>query len=375
MRPVVISFVLMLVSASLVHGQVQSTKAVPIRPRPAVAPAAPPVAAPVPPAEEKKADDKSGDKAGEKPGDKAMAVAPVISPLDVEVLFTDGSLVKVTLLDTKVEIVTRYGKLQVPLSEVRRIELGVRYPEGALQKIQDAIARLSDPDYKKREAASKELAAFGELAYPLIKRVAATSNSPEAVKRAKALVQEMRDKIPEEKLALRDQDVITTYDFAIAGHIEAPSFKARSPLLGEVDVKLIQARTLRWFGTTNEVKVSVDSAKYGMRNEMWLDSNVEISGDKIQIEAKGTVDLMPQSPGQIVAGPEGNQQNGVFRGNGARFGVPGALIAKIGNGQPFLVGSKYDGSPKGEGKLMFRIEPSPWGQMSGSFELTIVTGR
>lgn len=369
MRPVVISFGLMLASAAFVHGQVVSRTAV-FRPRPA----APPQATPAAPTDEKKADDKS-DKAGDKPGDKTAPAAPVISPLDVEVLFTDGSLVKVTLLDTKVDIATRYGKLQVPLSEVRRIELGVRYPDGAMQKIQDAITRLSDSDYKKREAASKELATFGELAYPLIKRVAATSTSPETVKRAKALADEMRGKISEEKLALKEQDTVTTYDFAIAGRIEAPLFKARSPLLGDVDVKLIQARTIRWVGSSSEVKVSVDGARYGMRNEVWMDSGVEISGDKIQIEAKGQVDLMPQSHGQIVAGPEGNQQNGVFRGNGSRFGVPGALIAKIGNGQPFQVGSKYDGSPKGEGKLMFRIEPSPWGQMSGSFELNIVTGR
>src|SRR5262249_32380763 len=107
----------------------------------------------------------------------------------VEVQFGDGSLVKLTLLDPKLDIATRYGKLSVPLNEIRRIELGVRYPEGALQKIQDAITRLGDADYKKREAASGELLAFRELAYPHVRRAAAMPGNAEAVKRAKALLE------------------------------------------------------------------------------------------------------------------------------------------------------------------------------------------
>jgi hypothetical protein len=371
MRNVAFSLVLLAVNASLVHGQVAvpTTRA---RPRPAAAPGAAPAAPPATAPDAKKADDKA-DKGSDK--EPVKSTAPVPSPLDVEVVFADGSLVKVVLLDTKVDIVTRYGKLQVPLSEVRRIELGVRYPEGSLQKIQDAITRLSDADYKKREAAQKELIDFGELAYPLVRRVAATSSNLEAAKRAKTIATAIRDKIPEEKQTLKDQDTITTYDFTISGHIDGPSFKARSPLLGDVDVKLIQARTIRWLGTTSEAKIKLDGARYGAQGETWLDTNIEVNGDKIQITAEGTVDLMPQNPNQIMAGPEGNRQNGVFRRGGTTFGVPGALVAKIGNGQPFLVGPKYEGTPKGDGKLMLKIDPSPWGQMSGAFDITIVTGK
>jgi hypothetical protein len=361
MRCAAISLMLLLVCNAIVVAQI----------KPVAVPLQPPVAAPPVKNPTEKAD-KPDEKAAEK--DKAPA-GPRPSPLDVEVIFADGSLVKLTLLDSKVEIDTRYGKLQVPLSEVRRIELGIRYPEGALLRIQNAITQLSDADYKKREAAQKELVNFGELAYPHVRRAAATSSSLEAVKRARATAEEIRTKVAEEKLALKDQDVVTTYDFAIAGHIEAPSFKARSPLLGEVDVKLIQARSIRWLGTTSEAKLTLDSLKYGTQQDTWMDTGVEVSGDKVQISASGMVDLMPQNPGQIMAGPDGNRQNGGFRNGGVRFGAPGALVAKIGNGQPFLVGAKYEGTPGGDGKLMLRIEPSPWGQISGSFEIKIVTGK
>src|SRR5262245_12326373 len=165
---------------------------------------------------------------------KTDEIAPSPGGAAVEVQFGDGSLVKLTLLDPKLDITTRYGKLAVPLTEVRRIELGVRYPEGALQKIQDAITRLGDADYKKREAASAELLAFRELAYPHVRRAAAMTGNAEAVKRAKALLEEFRSRLPEEKLALKDYDTVVTMDFPIAGQISAPTFKARSPLLGDV---------------------------------------------------------------------------------------------------------------------------------------------
>src|SRR5262249_22154395 len=160
--------------------------------------------------------------------------------------FGDGSLVKLTLLDPKVDITTRYGKLTVPLNEIRRIELGIRYPDGALQKIQDALAKLGDSDYKKREAASNDLLALRELAYPHVRRAAMATGNPEAVKRAKALLEELRSRLPEDKLALKDHDTVTTADFPIAGTINASVLKARSPLLGDVDVKLVQVRSVRW---------------------------------------------------------------------------------------------------------------------------------
>jgi hypothetical protein len=53
--------------------------------------------------------------------------------------------------------------------------------------------------------------------------------------------------------------------------------------------------------------------------------------------------------------------------------LSGALIARVGtNGEVFLVGDKYLGTPKESGKLYLRLAPSPWpGQASGSFSVKI----
>src|SRR5262245_53186315 len=234
---------------------------------------------------------------------KADEIPPALGGPQVEVQFGDGSLVKLTLLDPKLDIATRYGKLAVPFNEIRRIELGIRYPEGALQKIQDAIARLGDADYKKREAASGELLAFRELAYPHVRRAAAMTGNAEAVKRAKALLEEFRARLPEDKLALKDHDTVTTVDFPIAGQISAAVFKARSPLLGDVDVKLVQVRAIRWMGSTSEASLTLDASKHGVPQETWLDTGLDLNGEKVVIQATGTVDVMPNNPGQFMAGP------------------------------------------------------------------------
>ena len=41
-----------------------------------------------------------------------------------EVRFGDGSIVRMTLLQENLEVQTKYGKLNIPLSDVRRVEFG-----------------------------------------------------------------------------------------------------------------------------------------------------------------------------------------------------------------------------------------------------------
>ncbi len=338
-------------------------------------PAAPPVVGVDKPA------DKPATPASDKPAPPTPGTVPekepAPAPNSVEVTFADGSVVKLSLLESKLDVSTRFGKLSVPIGEIRKIEMGIRYPDGALQKIQTAIVQLGDPDFKKREAASNDLIAYRELAYPLVRRAVSEGNA-EAQKRAKAVLEDLRKRIPEDRLAMKELDTVTTADFPIAGHIEASAFKASSPLLGAVDVKLFQVRGIRWLGHSNEVTLTVDASKHGGPGENWFDTGLDMNGDRITVVATGTVDVMPNNPGQYMAGPDGlRQELGFGRGNGALVGQPGALIAKIGqSGQPFLIGSKHDSTPRSDGRLYLRLEPSPWRvAQTGNFSVKIVTGK
>src|SRR5262249_48382701 len=146
-----------------------------------------------------------------------------------ELRFADGSAVRMTMLEPSLNVTTRFGKLTVPWSEVRRIEFGLRYPDGVLNKIETAVTQLGSPDFKTREAAQAELLRQGELAYPHVVR-AGRDGTPEVMKRARAIAEQMREKIPEEKLHIKPFDSIQTSDFPITGRIEATVFRARSPV-------------------------------------------------------------------------------------------------------------------------------------------------
>src|SRR5262249_27330959 len=150
-------------------------------------------------------------------------------------------------------------------------------------------------------------------------------------------------------------------------------------LLGAVDVKLYQVRGIRWLGHSNEIQVTVDATKYGGPQEAWFDTGLDLNGDRLSVTATGTVDVMPNNPGQFMAGPDGLRQDLGFRpgANGVMVGQPGALIGKVGqSGQPFLIGSKHDSTPRGKGRLYMKLEPSPWRvNQTGNFTVKIVTGK
>jgi hypothetical protein len=194
----------------------------------APAPAAPPVRDDGP---------KSGDPG--KAADKAKAEPPVL-----EVRFTDGGVMKLTLREEKIELKTDYGKLLIPVAEVREIEFATRLPDADAKKIAAAIARLAKEDFQEREAATAELLKFGARAYPAL-LTAAKSDDPEVRKRAEELLSKVREAVPEEDLEVRPHDVVHTEHSKIAGKIEAASFKARTAQFGDVEMKLSDVRALR----------------------------------------------------------------------------------------------------------------------------------
>src|ERR1035438_5002785 len=72
-----------------------------------------------------------------------------------EVRFGDGSNVRMTLLQENLEVQTKYGKLLIPVSEIRRVEFGLHVPPEVNQQITQSIKRLASDVYKERDLASK----------------------------------------------------------------------------------------------------------------------------------------------------------------------------------------------------------------------------
>lgn len=327
-------------------------------------------------------------------------------PNTVEVRFADDSVVKMVLLDTGIEVKTRYGKLVVPVEEIRSIELGLRIPPETVKRLEAAVSRLGSPDYKQREAAGQELLALNELAYPSLQK-AAQSTDAEVARRAKEALKTLISTVPQEKLHLPRHDTIAALDFTMVGHIETTSLKARTPYFGETTLKLAEVRNMRWVGSDREARLTVDAGRYGGQKEVWMDTGLRLrTGMVIQILAGGQVDLrpLPGEAGSMVVGPDGRPRSsraaaelglpggaaggfGGAAGRGARGGVPatrpsplggsGALVGRIGeNGPTFVVGSQYQGAAMDEGKLYLRILASTYStESSGSYDVRVTTGR
>jgi hypothetical protein len=172
------------------------------------------------------------------------AAKAAVEPGAVEVHFNDGGILKLTLKDERIELITPYGKLLVPVADVRRIEFATRVPEADLKRVAAAIANLGSADFPVREAATAELLKLREKAYSALLRAAKDEN-PEVARRAEGLLEKIRDTVPEEQLETRPHDVIYTEHSKIAGRISEPALKANTTQFGELHVKLSDMRDLR----------------------------------------------------------------------------------------------------------------------------------
>jgi hypothetical protein len=188
------------------------------------------------------------DKDAPKPA-KATPAAPV------EVHFTDGSKLKLTLGDERIEVTTPYGKLRIPSADIHHIEFATRLSEDAAKQIEAAIADLGHTEFRRRQAASAMLLKLREKAYPAL-LAAAKDKDAEVARRAQRLVEKIREEVPEEQLVVRPHDVVYTADSKFTGRIEGASFKATTSQFGDVQVKLHDIRGLRSLAVPAEVEVA-----------------------------------------------------------------------------------------------------------------------
>lgn len=172
----------------------------------------------------------------------------------IEVKLTDDSVVKLTLLDSTIEFITPHGKLNIPVSEIRRVDLGLRIPDDVASVIRAAAADLGSPQFRKREEAMGVLLKHREKSYPALKE-AAKSSDAEVAKRAEELIEKLEAIVPKARLELPEHDVVHTDLSKIAGKIVTPTLRARSFTFGDVPLKLsdVAAMSVTGFKDKEEV--------------------------------------------------------------------------------------------------------------------------
>lgn len=325
----------------------------------------------------------------------------VVSPEpECECRFDDGSTMRLTVGTSAVTVQTKFGKMTVPLAEVRKMEMGFRYPEGVEGKVRAALADLASPDFRTRESAQKTLLGCGEYAVPLVK-AGVTSDVPEVADRCATVLKAITATLPDSKSDPVMEDVITTDEMVIRGRITSDSFKAKSKYFGETTVKLLDVRELRplvgrFIGT-----FPLDATKYAAAGwKTFFDTGLDVEkGQPIEITATGKIDLNAQNPKQTVVGPNGGNTQvpgpgmhhpdkrlgGGFPAMGGQapdyyefsLCATGALYGRIGeSGKLFKIGDSYKQAKAPEaGRLYLVIAPSAHGVAKGEFDVKVNLGR
>lgn len=155
----------------------------------------------------------------------------------MEVRFTDESVLKMQLRADQLTVQTDRGKVKVPFSAILRVELAPRIADETVKKIDAAIRNLGSTEFRKREEASAQLLKWCEKAYPALVRA---TNNPDAevVRRARALIAQIRTQVPSDRLVARKDDLVKTKTAKITGRIEETVLKANTLQFGEVALRL-----------------------------------------------------------------------------------------------------------------------------------------
>jgi len=184
---------------------------------------------------------RQGEKATESPqgnkGEKKNEIGAKRAAAAVEVQCIDGSILNLKVLDERIDLITPYGKLSIPVRDIERIEVAFRLPEDIAHRIDAAIADLGKVEFPRREAASAALLELGERAYPALLK-AAKSRDAEVVRRARELLEKIRDEVPEERLQFRPHDVVYTAGSKNTGRIASATLKVLTSQFGEQQLKL-----------------------------------------------------------------------------------------------------------------------------------------
>ena len=159
-------------------------------------------------------------------------------PNFAEVRLGDGSLVRITILQENLDVMTRYGKLTVPFTEIRRIEFGLHLADGIGDKIDSAIKHLGSDVYRERDEASRELILMGGQAYPSLQR-ASRHPDLEVAQAATRLMKRIGEKVSAEQLRLKEDDVLQTSEFPVVGRIINSTIKVRSVHFGDIGAEVV----------------------------------------------------------------------------------------------------------------------------------------
>ena len=223
-----------------------------------------------------------------------------------EVRLHDGSLVRMAILQDSIDVLTKYGKLTIPLRRysthrVRRASARRRRTTNSASDQADGRRRFQEARHRRQAARG-----HGPDGVSALQKVAAATGDLEVVKAPASCSMQSTTPCRPSSSSSSTEDTIQTVEFTITGRIVSPAIKVRSDTFGEFDLKLCQLRSLHQRTQSGDVEMMVDSSQFGATTDQWFDTGVVVDSNlRLTIRADGQVDLWPQGPGQYITTPKG----------------------------------------------------------------------
>ncbi len=313
-------------------------------------------------------DEKAGIEQQETDNEPAVETTTLVQPQsqkdmpgerEIRLTLWDGTIVTGDINIDFLRIETEFGKLEVPVKNIIRLQPGLdSFPE-LNAKLKTLVEQLGDRNFQTRENAHRELVTLGPSVRSELDRFE-DGGSAERRKHLEKIKEEIDEVLAEQDdwegegesvQELVRGDTIQTPDFTIVGRILQPEFTLSSKY-GELNINLsdIKSGDRTWMQTTEQITKSVAVKGNAFFQTTPTSTKIRVSkGDRIKIKASGNVSWAAW--GNISSGPGGITN----QGNWQQFNC-GTLVARIGNGNDYeKIGDKNEFVAKTSGVLYLGI--------------------
>jgi hypothetical protein len=265
----------------------------------------------------------------------------------------NGTVIKHVTLEGPIDIETRYGKITLQPSDIRRIDFGFRVPPEDAARLNKALKELTGTNFQERETATQDLIALGRVAYPALVKMSKAKEDLETTRRVEMVLEEIRKKIPGDQLKFNEEDVVQAGDASLRGKINVDSLKVKAKILNELTVPLAHVAKLRSMSGSQFI------ALRPANDQPWIQTELQLTpGAAFEIKVSGTIHFDVRGS-KISTGPVGSRDlsNLINRNVRQNVNIPVGLVqGRVGSeGSLFEVGKAYQGVATAEGRLYLRI--------------------
>lgn len=292
------------------------------------------------------------------PDTQPDATKEEIDPRIIRLHLSDGSVISGKLKITALEIDTRFGRLSVPIEQIRYIKPGLDSRPKLREQVSGWLEQIASSNVEERKAASAQLTKLGPMVLQLLTELKHDASAVRAAE-ARAIIERIQENLDREMIDASDlttQDVVATSAFTITGKIVPKSFALDSDF-GDLNMALADVmKADRDTGEPEEERKSLSVSQDNFVTRTMKNTGLRVTkGDRITIKASGQLSMTRW--GNAVATPEGASNTGWYI-SGKMYN--GALCMRIGSsGQITKVGSNLSVTATESGILHLGIAMNP----------------